>query len=57
MIRRAGLQGRPAGPAGSDRETNPAIGDWARLAVRLGRTRRFAAPAERRPCVRQLLNS
>jgi len=35
MIRRAGLQRRPAGPAGSDRETSPEIRDRARLTVRL----------------------
>jgi len=46
MIRRAGLQRRPAGPAGSDHEANPGIGDGVRLAVRLGRTRRCAAPAD-----------
>jgi len=40
LIRRAGLQRRPAGPAGSDRETNPGIGGRARLAVR----RRPGAP-------------
>ena len=35
MIRRPGLPRRPAGPAGSDRETSPGIRDRARLAVRL----------------------
>jgi len=45
MIRRAGLQRRPAGSAGSDRETNPGMGDRVRLAVRL----RPDAPLSRRP--------
>jgi len=35
MIRRPGLPRRPAGPAGSDRETSPGIRVRARLAVRL----------------------
>jgi len=57
MIRRAGLSRRPAGPAGSDRETNrgSAIGLVSRSDS--GGTRRFAAPAEGQSCVSQLLTS
>ena len=45
-IRRAGLPGRPAGAAGSDRETNMAISDWFVSWSDSGRARRVAAPAE-----------
>ncbi len=45
-IRRAGLQRRPAGPVGSDRETNPGIANGLVSRSDSGRTRRFAAPAE-----------
>jgi len=57
MIRRAGLQRRPAGLAGSDGETNPELAFGLVSRSDSGQTRRFAAPAEWLACVRQLLIS
>ena len=57
MIRRAGLQRRPASLAGSDGETNPELAFGLVSRSDSGQTRRFAAPAEWLACVRQLLIS
>ena len=46
MIRRPGLLRRPAGPTGSDRETNPEIAVGLVSRSDSGRTRRYTAPAE-----------
>ena len=46
MIRQAVLPRRPAGPAGSDRETSPGSVIGLVSQSDSGRTRRFAAPAE-----------